>query len=211
MLGVCSVSLNLFVYFPDGKAEERLSTIARKRKSVSGIHFCPFLVAYTHESVSLFHAFRWWGASFKIVRGENEGKSLPSFFFPRLFFAHALLSERLEQATSPLTNHLKCILWFNVISCFGIYFDRVLWASHEFPSYCRKFSGLENRHGISSGLIFGPGISSLHWVIPITWNPKYPHWDNAIPWINLYPLDNAMGFPNWGQISGFYYAVKVNK
>ena len=46
---------------------------------------------------------------------------------------------------------------------------------------------------------------------PVTWNPKYPHWDNAIRWINLYPLANAMGFPNWGQISGFYYAVKVNK
>ena len=102
---------NLFAYFPDGKAEERLSTIARKRKSVSGIHFCPFLVAYTHESVSLFHAFRWWGASFKIVRGENEGKKSPLVFFsPRLFFAHALLSERLEQATSPLTNHLKYII-----------------------------------------------------------------------------------------------------
>ena len=106
---------NLFVYFPDGKAEERLSTIARKRKSVSGIHFCPFLVAYTHESVSLFHAFRWWGASFKIVRGENEGKKSPLVFFFLVYF-----SPTLEQATSPLTNHLKYILWFNVISCFGI-------------------------------------------------------------------------------------------
>ena len=45
---------------------------------------------------------------------ENERKKVSPRFFPRLFFAHALLSERLEQATSPLTNHLKDILWFNV-------------------------------------------------------------------------------------------------
>ena len=81
---------NLFVYFPDGKAEERLNTIARKRKSVSGIHFCPFLVAYTHESVSLFHVFRWWGASFKIVRGENEGKKSPLVFFLLVYFSPTL-------------------------------------------------------------------------------------------------------------------------
>lgn len=116
MLGVCSVSLNLFVYFPDGKAEERLSTIARKRKSVSGIHFCPFLVAYTHESVSLFHAFRWWGASFKIVRGENEGKKSPLVFFPRLFFAHAGTSY--ESVNKPFKVHI-------VVQCYFLFRDIV--------------------------------------------------------------------------------------
>lgn len=100
--------------------DERLSTIARKRKSVSGIYFCPILVACTHESVSLLHAFRWWGASFKILPGKRERKKVSPRFFPRQFFAHTLLSERLEEAMSPLTHHLKGILWFSVISCFGI-------------------------------------------------------------------------------------------
>ena len=99
--------------------DERHSTIARKRKSVSGIHFCPILVACTHESVSLFHAFRWWGASLKILPGESERKKVSPRFLPRQFFAHTLLSERLEEVTSPLTNQLKGILWFSVILVSG--------------------------------------------------------------------------------------------
>ena len=80
-------------------------------------------MACTHKSVSLFHAFRCWGASFKIVPGENERKKVSPRFFPRQFFTHALLSERLEQATSPLTNPFK---GYFVVQCYFLFRDMVL-------------------------------------------------------------------------------------